>query len=452
MISRSKLVVGMVASLTLVFSSAVTCLADESVVSKTQDNITVTKSAEWTTYNGQSEDANGNKYAKINFKIDTTQASTEITETISKGGDTDIVLILDDSGSMSRHNKSSRLRAAAESFSKEVLAIQDVNVRVGMISFSNYDNSKTLSPLTNDINTITSALNNLKATGNTYVAPGVKQADALMHGSTSANKFYIILSDGDVHDSSATTQAINSSKSTYSELKVITIGYDTNTVAEQYLRSIATKNCSDAPMFYTADVTASNLVSDLKGVFNQITETVTKYVVGNSLVDTIPAEFSIVDGTIVTNDTNLKADVSTDKKTINWNWGENKLEKKVYEMSVITLLDKSKVPETYTKVNTNGVSIDPNCDSSESAVFSYGSTNKLKLQSPKLTLVANINDEQAPTVNTPATNNVTADNETNDDTPATGDTFSTQLYSILAILGLASLTISGVVIKKRKQF
>ena len=451
MIKKSKLVVGMVASLTLVFSSAVTCLADESVVSKSQDNITVTKSAEWTTYNGQSEDANGNRYAKINFKIDTTKASTEITETISKGGDTDIVLILDDSGSMSG-KKTAKLRAAAESFTNEVLAIQDVKVRVGMISFSNIDSAKTLSPLTNDVNTLTAALSNLRASGGTYLTPGIEKADVLMQGSTSANKFYIILSDGDVYNMYKAKDAINKSKSTYNELKVITIGYDTDTGAERFLRSIATKNCSDQPMFYTADVTASNLVSDLKGVFNQITETVTKYVVGNSLVDTIPAEFSIVDGTIVTNDTNLKADVSADKKTINWNWGENKLEKKVYEMSVITLLDKSKVPETYTKVNTNGVSIDPNCDSSKSAVFSYGSTNRLYLQSPKLALVANVTDEQTPAANNPAANNGTTNNGTNDDTPATGDTFSTQLYSILAILGLASLTISSIVIKKRRKY
>ena len=446
MIKKSKLVVGMVASLTLVFSSAVTCLADESVVSKTQDNITVTKTAEWTTYNGKTEDENGNKYAKINFKIDTTKAATEITETVSKGGDTDIVLILDDSGSMSGR-KTAKLKAAADSFSKEVLAINDVKVRVGMISFSSRNSTKTLSPLTNDVNALTNALNNLNTIGETYLSPAISSADTLMAGSTAKNKFYIVLSDGDVFDKDKVLSSLANTKSQYNDIKIITIGYDTDTYTESFLRSIATANASNQPMFYTADVTASNLVSDLKGVFEQITETVTKYVVGNSLVDTIPAEFSIVDGTIVTNDTNLKADVSADKKTINWNWGENKLEKKVYEMSVITLLDKSKVPATYTKVNTNGISIDPNCDSSESAVFSYGSTNRLNLESPKLALVANVTDEQAPSANTPATNGGATD-----DTPATGDTFSTQLYSILAILGLASLTISGIVIKTRRKY
>ena len=37
----------------------------------------------------------------------------------------------------------------------------------------------------------------------------------------------------------------------------------------------------------------------------------------------------------------VKAEISEDTHSINWNWGENKLEKKVYEMSVITVLDKN---------------------------------------------------------------------------------------------------------------
>ena len=46
MIKKSKLFIGVLTSMTLVFTSITTAFADENVVSKTQDNITVTKTAE----------------------------------------------------------------------------------------------------------------------------------------------------------------------------------------------------------------------------------------------------------------------------------------------------------------------------------------------------------------------------------------------------------------------
>ena len=67
MLKKSKLFIGVLTSMTLVFSSIATAFAEENVVSKTQDNITVTKTAEWTTVDGKSTDASGNRYAKINF-------------------------------------------------------------------------------------------------------------------------------------------------------------------------------------------------------------------------------------------------------------------------------------------------------------------------------------------------------------------------------------------------
>ncbi|MBE5935088.1 MAG: VWA domain-containing protein [Lachnospiraceae bacterium] len=445
---RSKLFIGGLLTMTMIVASAFTSFADNSVVSKTQDNITVTKSAEWTTVDGKSEDSNGNRYAKINFKIDTTKATTEITNTVSKGGDTDIVLILDSSGSMIG-NKTTKMKEAANSFVNEVLAIPDVKVNVGVVTF--FESSKVLSPLTNSKANLNKAINDLQNNGGTKLAPGVKDANNMLRSSQAKNKFFIILSDGEVFDEAAAQNAITDAFTTNPSLKVITIGYDTDTKAENFLRGISTPT-STGTMFYTADIQSSSIVSDIKGVFEKITEQVTSYVVGNSLVDTIPKEFSIVDGTITTNDTNLVAEVSEDKKTINWNWGDKKLEKKVYEMSVITVLDKAQVPAECKEVFTNGTTIDVTTDSSKSAIFSYGSSKKLYLNSPILSLVANdevkVEDEKAPM----ADNADQADAEI-DSTPSTGDTLNNMVFVILGVCAVAVIGSGAVMIKnKRRSF
>ena len=92
---RSKLKVGvsMALSLAMVLAFSTFAYAGDETVSMSQDNITVTKSAEWTKVDGKSIDENGNPYAKISFKVDTTKASTTITNTVSKGGRTDVMLV-----------------------------------------------------------------------------------------------------------------------------------------------------------------------------------------------------------------------------------------------------------------------------------------------------------------------------------------------------------------------
>ena len=445
---KSKLVFGILTTMTLVFSSVATCFADESVVSKSQDNITVTKSAEWTTIDGKSTDASGNPYAKINFKIDTTNATTEITNTISKGGNTDIVMLLDDSGSMSG-TKINKLKTAAASFIDEVTNIQDVAVNVGIFSFAT--GHKELSKLTSDATVLKSKLNTLKAYGGTELYSAVPDAQKMIQASTAKNKFFIILTDGEVYSSSKTVNLLNTAKTEVAGLKVITVGYDAGTSGDKFLKEVATKNAAGQPMFYDCSVTSSSIVTDLKGAFEQITEEVKSYVVGNSLVDAIPKKFSIVDGTIQTNDTNLVAEVSADKKSINWNWGENKLEKKVYEMSVITVLDKAQVPEGTTKVFTNGTTIDVTADSSQSAVFSYGSTNKLYLNSPILSLATEGDDEvEVEEEEAPLADNADQADAEIDSTPSTGDTLNSMVFVILGVCAVAVIG-SGVALSKKRN-
>ena len=196
-------------------------------------------------------------------------------------------------------------------------------------------------------------------------------------------------------------------------------------------------------MFYNAEINATNLVADLKAVFEQIEEEIKKYLFNSSLVDTIPAEFSIVDGTITSSDSNLVPTVSEDKKTITWSWGNaNKLENKVYEMSLIAALDKTK-EGNFTKVNTNGKTIDPSADTSKSAIFIYDTNKELCLESPKLTLKTDVVDEKAPAASTP-------DKDANDTTPPTGDTLNTSIIVLVGLCGMATI-ISGVTIKRRKR-
>ena len=248
MINKGKLFIGGLLSMTMVLSSAVTCFADNNVVSKTQDNITVTKTAEWTTVDGKSEDSNGNRYAKINFKIDTTNATTETISTISKGGDTDIVLVLDASGSMSSRSKTTKMKTAAKEFAKELLSIQDVKVNVGVVSFES--RTKRLIDLSSDLNALDTAINAVPASGGTTLAPAVREATTMLSASQAKNKFMIILTDGEVYDESASQTAVTQAFTTIPNLKTITIGYDTNTKAETFLKGIATQTSTGSMFKY----------------------------------------------------------------------------------------------------------------------------------------------------------------------------------------------------------
>ena len=114
-------------------------------------------------------------------------------------------------------------------------------------------------------------------------------------------------------------------------------------------------------------------------------------------------------------------------------------------MSLIATLDKTK-EGNYTKVNTNGKTIDPSADTSKSAIFIYDANKELCLESPKLALKTAVVDEKAPAASTP---NNTDKNE-NDTTPPTGDTLNTSIIVLVALCGMATI-ISGATIKRRKR-
>jgi Mg-chelatase subunit ChlD len=225
MLKKSKLFIGVLTSMTLVFTSITTAFAEENVVSKTQDNITVTKTAEWTTVDGKSTDASGNRYAKINFKIDTTNATTEITNTVSRGGDTDIVLILDDSGSMSG-DRVRKLKETANDFINTMLSIPDTKVRLGVVAFKKYD-AEILSPMSQDKAALTGSLSKLIAEcgADNPLQCGIKKGHEMLNGSTAANKFFVVLSDGGIYTypqaEELSIQYLQQAQAQYPELKAI---------------------------------------------------------------------------------------------------------------------------------------------------------------------------------------------------------------------------------------
>ena len=497
--NKLKMGISMALSLAMVVAFSSFAYAGEETVSTSKDNITVTKTAEWTQVNGKSVDEKGNPYAKISFKVDASKASTTITNTVSKGGSTDIMLVVDNSVSM-QGSKMILAKQAASEFTQELMKVKNQTVRIGLVTF-NTEGYIDLD-LNSDVKHVVDKINLVKAGGGTNIQKGVYCAQTILKGSQAKNKMMIVLSDGypngkmksnetgpevatgNTDAERATNQAAIAAK-VIPGLKIVTIGYDTNTKTEAILTSMATAGANNKKLFYKADVKASSVVQDLAGVFEEITETVTSYVIGNSLVDTIPAEFNIVDGTVTCNDTKLKATLSADKKTLTWTWGENKLENKVYEMSVITTFDKSKVTEAdFTsgkKVYTNGTTIDVTKDSTGSAIFGYGKEGSIKLTSPKLALSSNLlvkdettkkdetvkEDENKNTTVNPSIENVKGDDKVSatqnpenlnnsanadlDKSPKTGDTSNMTMYLLLAAGGVVVMIGTAVAMKKRRQ-
>lgn len=441
---KMKAAISMALAAAMVMSLSTVAFADsESTVSVTQDNITVTKSAEWTTVDGKVQDENGNPYAKINFKVDTTKATTEVTKAEIKGGATDVMLVLDTSGSMDSKSKIDPAKTAACAFADEVMSITTNDVNVGLVTFAT--SSKIVAPLTKDKEAVKNAINGMKASGGTDMAGGIENAITAFSASKAPNKIMVVLGDG-YPDSSSKTKT-SATKAKDAGIKVVTIGYECN---ENLLKEIASDGAS-GKMYYKAAATATGVVKDLGTTFVNIENQVKVAVNGKALVDQIPTEFDVVEGTLMSNDAKLVASLSDDKKTVTWSWGTNNLEKKVYEMSVVVKLDMSKVPADYISNNssifTNGTTIKTDVDSTGSAVLTYGETGVINLKSPKLSL-ADRTKEAAKEDNKLTGEGIKEDKV--DNSPKTGDSFNT--VAIVLLAGAAVVLVgSGVALKKRNS-
>ncbi|HNZ63327.1 MAG TPA: VWA domain-containing protein, partial [Bacillota bacterium] len=111
----------------------------------------------------------------------------------------DIVLVIDTSGSMNDNGRMAAARNAANQFVDTLLAPNSASAattRIAVVSFAEYAQLKI--GLTNDAEALHTSINGLRASGGTFTQAGVKQAEALLavHNSTADNKHIVLLSDG----------------------------------------------------------------------------------------------------------------------------------------------------------------------------------------------------------------------------------------------------------------
>lgn len=131
------------------------------------------------------------------WKINLTLTGKDIPKT------SDIVLVIDRSGSMGDNNKMTEAKVAAKSFVNTILADpEDTNTRIAIVSFSsNNDGANALeinSGFTGaeDKQSLLDAIDSLRARGGTFIQAGLKQANEMLNASTADYKNIVLLGDG----------------------------------------------------------------------------------------------------------------------------------------------------------------------------------------------------------------------------------------------------------------
>lgn len=112
---------------------------------------------------------------------------------------TDVVLVIDRSGSMADNNRMANAKTAANNFINTMIPA-DPNLRIAIVSFSSqYQGAQLVTVnrnFTRNINQLTSSVNGLNALGGTHTQAGIIQGQSLLTGSGADNKFMVLLSDG----------------------------------------------------------------------------------------------------------------------------------------------------------------------------------------------------------------------------------------------------------------
>lgn len=105
----------------------------------------------------------------------------------------DIVLVIDRSGSMGDNNRMVRAKEAAKKFVSTLLPAD--NTHIAIVSFAS---DVTINqPLTNNVSSLNNAIDGLQAKGGTFTQAGIKQAEAILANSNADVKNIVILSDGE---------------------------------------------------------------------------------------------------------------------------------------------------------------------------------------------------------------------------------------------------------------
>ncbi|GAA0369194.1 hypothetical protein GCM10008932_21070 [Alkalibacterium iburiense] len=113
---------------------------------------------------------------------------------------TDVVLVIDRSGSMADNNRMQNAKSAAINFINTMIPA-DPYLRIAVVSYSsNHDGAQLItinSQFSNNTQTLRNAVNSLTAAGGTHTQAGIIQGQSLLNGSSADNKFMVLLSDGE---------------------------------------------------------------------------------------------------------------------------------------------------------------------------------------------------------------------------------------------------------------
>lgn len=140
---------------------------------------------------------------------------------------TDIVLVIDRSGSMGQANKLVLAKNAAKNFI-DVVAAQEETTRVSMVSFST---SSTLSsPLTTDYNSVKAKVDALTASGNTCQECGIAEAnrEIATKGRPGVKKVVVMLTDGQANWVVGGNQQVQASEGEAKALEAVKSGFNTS--------------------------------------------------------------------------------------------------------------------------------------------------------------------------------------------------------------------------------
>ena len=152
--------------------------------------------------NGNITDSNTPGYISLNKEANKIADNQwQITLTISgvpKTETTDIVLVIDRSGSMSG-SKLSAAKEAARNFVNRLLPDGNTTTRIALVSFAgNVTTHNSSNPFRTALEkqNLLNDINSLSASGGTFTQAGLRQAQALLDNSTADNKVIVLLSDG----------------------------------------------------------------------------------------------------------------------------------------------------------------------------------------------------------------------------------------------------------------
>jgi len=390
-----------------------------------EPTIEISKTAEWTgAYNEE-----GNPYARIIFDIDMTDKGLFYFKSGYTGDTMDVVLAIDLAESMNNEDKFNKTIDEAKSFAKLLLKVCALDVRIGVVGFSS-DSVQTIDLVNNkNIDEFLKQLDELKTSGKTDVAKGIKEATKYLEKYEKDgvdHKTVVVLTDGYdgteiVSDGTPYANIVSESEKLLSRIsnsKIMSIPYDADDNTVKVLGNIASYNDRGLWMYLNTtenkekqqlnrsgsmSSTSTNSVGaslfnngyDYYGVeeaFEEIVHMVIEKIgSGINLVDYIPKELTILKS-LVTANSGVYYEFNDDDSFVEFNISSDNLAAVKYTIIMYALVDIDKIPKEcvtngVATIYTNGETVSEKME--DAAVFRYGADYLATLKSPSLECVVN---------------------------------------------------------------